>query len=201
MNYAEDLLCAWPAPVSFNPSLVDSNFLGYVVCEIPGNAKPGDSYSLQFSFCDGAPDLETQYDLESFQARIWVASAPKDAPSNISDEWKIQFFSDVNAANAADSADPDGDGATNLQEYLAGTNPAQKQSYLHLTSTVLTSKTGGVKLEWLSAPDKNYVVESSDTLNGSWSPIATASGTGDSQQITITNNNAQLRFYRLRLQP
>jgi hypothetical protein len=188
--------------VSFSPSLVGSNFLGYVQFDIPGMAKHGDSYTLQFTYCDGAPDLETQYDLESFQAKIWLGAAPQTPNPVISDEWKIQFFGSANAVNAADDADPDGDGAANWQEYLAGTNPTQRQSHLHLMSSLLERKSdSAVKLEWLSAPDKNYVIESCAAIDGAWSPIATLSGDGNAQQFTVTNKVGKLQFYRLRLQP
>ena len=39
-------------------------------------------------------------------------------------EWRMLYFQTTeNAGNAADSADPDLDGKTNAEEYLAGTNP------------------------------------------------------------------------------
>ncbi len=38
--------------------------------------------------------------------------------------WRVQYFgTSSNTGNAADGADPDGDGVTNLDEYTAGTNP------------------------------------------------------------------------------
>ncbi len=202
VTYLNDVLCAWPIPSGITPLLAGSNFLGYVQCPIPPNALQGQSYALQFSYCDGAPDMLTQYDLESFQALVWVASTPRTQPSLTSDEWKIHFFGSTDAVQAADAADPDGDGVPNWQEYLAGTDPTNRQSVLQLTTSVASNSKGinGVNLGWLSAPGKSYVVEACPTLNGTWSPVTTLSGDGNPQLITVTNKAGQHQFYRLRLQ-
>jgi hypothetical protein len=41
----------------------------------------------------------------------------------IPDSWRMKYFGSVNSPDALAAADPDGDGATNFQEYLDGTNP------------------------------------------------------------------------------
>lgn len=38
-------------------------------------------------------------------------------------EWRVQYFGSVECAECADSADPDADGATNVEEFTAKTNP------------------------------------------------------------------------------
>jgi hypothetical protein len=56
-------------------------------------------------------------------------------------------------------------------------------------------------LGWLTAPGKNYVLESSTSLGGpNWTPVNTNSGDGNQVQLTISNAPGSARFYRVRLQ-
>jgi len=61
----------------------------------------------------------------------WVVAAPTPGQSNttnppdtngdgLPDAWQIQFFGSISSPSAAPGADPDGDGFSNLQEYLLG---------------------------------------------------------------------------------
>ena len=50
------------------------------------------------------------------------------------DTWQIQYFGSISSPQASPGADPDGDGFSNLQEYLAGTDPTDAHSYLRLDS-------------------------------------------------------------------
>jgi hypothetical protein len=77
---------------------------------------------------DGSPDLRTQYDFESFPAKVWVGTAAHTPAEVISDEWKQHFFGSLDNALSAPDADPDGDGVSNLQEYKAGKQPTARRS-------------------------------------------------------------------------
>lgn len=72
----------------------------------------------------------------------------------ISDVWRTTFPS----AGAA-TADPDGDGVTNLAESRAGTNPALASS--RLAGTPVTDTTGNLVLRWPGLRGKHYQIESS----------------------------------------
>ena len=63
------------------------------------------------------------------------ASAPVSATTYTAvQNWRFTYFSTIsNSGNAADSADPDGDGMTNAQEFAAGTNPTSAASVLKIT--------------------------------------------------------------------
>ena len=57
-----------------------------------------------------------------------MVSNPDTDFDGLADAWEIQYFgSDLNAQNG--SGDPDGDGATNAQEYAAGSNPTSNTSW------------------------------------------------------------------------
>ncbi|OYV05138.1 MAG: hypothetical protein CFE26_13165, partial [Verrucomicrobiales bacterium VVV1] len=126
--------------------------------------------------------------------------------------WKIERF----AAQASDpsvageSADPDGDGETNLLEFATGQLPTASSrasaaiaigsgSGAHLTFTYPRSKAG-------LADGLGFVVEWSDTLvSGSWShtgiteTISGDDGTVQSVSASIPTGGSAKRFVRLRV--
>lgn len=87
------------------------------------------------------------------------------------------------------SMDSDGDGVSNLAEYLAGTDPANPFDYLKLNITqALAGQSGLVssnipQLYWFSVPGKTYRVEVGSIGAGAvqWAPLPFASSpNGDS---------------------
>ncbi|PYI86454.1 MAG: hypothetical protein DME26_09005, partial [Verrucomicrobia bacterium] len=61
------------------------------------------------------------------------------------DNWRTTYFTAAELANPAVSgpdADPDGDGFTNYQEYLSGTDPRDPQSYLKIEPPQLAGGAG-----------------------------------------------------------
>jgi sugar lactone lactonase YvrE len=204
---ANEILLGWSivSGSGFSPALQGaSNLVGYIGVSVPLSARPGDSYSLRMLSVDGAPNLTTQYNLESVPVQLWVRSAAGRPASQVSDEWKQHFFGSAAAPEADDANDHDGDGMSNLQEYLAGTDPTDGKSCLRFLKTGWTeAPVRGVVLNWLSAPGKTYAIERSDHLPaGTWSPVASGLvGDGYPASCVDTNTPGTSRFYRLRLQP
>jgi len=199
---SNDIVCAW-ALGAFATALQNSNYLGVIAFQVPSAAQAGQSYALHFLGVDGSPNINTLYQLESFPGSVWVNSAALQPASLTSDEWKLAFFGSLTNALAADDADADGDGMANWQEYLAGTNPTNALSCLQFSSPALnTAAPRGVAMNWLTAPGKTYILESSAALRGSkWTAINTNLGDGNNYQFLQTNCSSQAGFYQLRLQP
>jgi hypothetical protein len=100
--------------------------------------------------------------------------------------------------SAAD-ADPDGDGANNWQEYVAGTNPLDATSVLKFLPAI--SSGSAFTLQWPSVVNKNYSVQSCSSAGGAWSTIASnLIGNSQVMQWTDTNASADARFYRAQVQ-
>jgi Tol biopolymer transport system component len=96
--------------------------------------------------------------------------------------------------------DADGDGMTNLQEYLAGTDPLNPGSSLRLAITGRNSSDGAATLNWQVSPGKQYNVTFKNNLGDSnWQQ---ASGNvyviGTEGYFRITPNQSS-RYYRLAL--
>ena len=195
-----DLICAWSLNQPFTPALVGSNLLGFISFQVPSSAQAGQSYTLRFAGEDGSPDYETLYQLESVPGTAWVNSPALTAPQISSDEWRIYFFGSTTSASAQDNGDPDGDGAPNWQEYLAGTNPTNALSRLQFVNPALVSGTQNINLSWPTAPGRMYLLESSPALGGNnWTPVNTNLGDGNAFQISLTNHTGSARFYRIQL--
>jgi hypothetical protein len=177
--------------------------LGYVRVTVPATAHSGQSYTLRFANADGSPDLQTQYDFETKSASLWVLSPALHPAAGTSDEWKAHFFASSTSDLAADNADPDHDGVPNWSEYLAGTDPTDAKSFLHLQGVRKDSTSTAIAFNWLSAPGKTYRVETSPSLsNGPWTVLANdLIGDGKIQQWIQTNPTASSQFYRIALQP
>ncbi|HEY3860799.1 MAG TPA: chitobiase/beta-hexosaminidase C-terminal domain-containing protein [Verrucomicrobiae bacterium] len=197
-----DKIQAWSFG-SFATPLASSNLLGTISFQVPNGAAPGACYALHFSGVDGAPDFTVDYQMDSHPGFVWVMSAAQQPASITSDEWKMAFFGSLTSSQAADNSDADGDGALNWQEYLAGTNPTNSRSYLQFNSANLYNNgVRGIAINWLTAPGKTYVLQSSPALmNPQWTPMNTNTGDGNQFQCIVTNVSGTARFYEIRLQP
>jgi hypothetical protein len=118
-------------------------------------------------------------------------------------QWQIAYFGATNSPAAAPSADPDGDGMSNTNEFLAGTSPTNRASVLRITSVILSDN--DVWVTWLTAGGKTNVVQSAISLNGTYSDISPTlriAGGGDTTTSYLDPGavtNASARFYRIRL--
>ncbi len=116
------------------------------------------------------------------------------------DEWEALHGLDQNSA--ADSAlDLDGDGQSNLDEYLANTNPANSASSFQVVRIEeIVGSPGMVQLSWSSVPGMTYQVEASDSMQpGSWSDVTSGPLVANSSvtQLNVAMINDR-RFYRAR---
>lgn len=118
----------------------------------------------------------------------------------IPDWWTLLYFGHA-TGSAADKTraqdDYDGDGMSNLAEYLAGTDPTDPRSDLKINS--ITPVSSGITLHFTVVAGHSYTLQYSASLSGPWQRLAdvqTASATG-SQAATDTTAGQRTRFYRL----
>lgn len=117
------------------------------------------------------------------------------------DWWEIwRGFSRSNAADAA--LDADGDGLSNLEEYLSGTDPNDPASVLRITTTQPSGT--NVFTFFTTVTGKIYCLECTDDLLApSWkTAVSNMSGTGTVFQVSDPDGaSATQRFYRIKLGP
>ena len=112
--------------------------------------------------------------------------------NGIPDVWESTYFGSPTGADR--DADPDGDGLSNRAEYLAGTDPTNKLSYLRIDPGP-----GAATVSVAAVPNRTYTVQFTDDLNsGLWSRLADIVARANHRVETIpdpawTTN----RFYRV----
>ncbi|HUJ70996.1 MAG TPA: Amuc_1099 family pilus-like system protein [Verrucomicrobiae bacterium] len=121
--------------------------------------------------------------------------------------WKQQYGLDPLDPNVANE-DPDGDGMSNLQEYLAGTDPTNSASSFRITS--ILQEGNSLRVTWMSGIGRTNALQATAgaadggyITNGFADVFAVTNTTG-----SVTNyldggaiTNLPSRFYRVRLVP
>lgn len=125
--------------------------------------------------------------------------AGTDSNSNgLPDAWELTYFGTLGVNPNADS---DGDGMSNLQEYLAGTNPTDALSNLRIISISTLSFGSTANLTWTSVSNRSYYVQEKLNLTSpSWLDSglgAIPPDFGTTTTRTIVDTNAPNRFYRV----
>ena len=82
---------------------------------------------------------------------------PDGDGDGLPDDWEIQHFGN-NYAKPND--DPDGDGMSNLQEYLAGTDPNDPRS---VAKIAVEKNPNGIVVQWQSESGRYYRIMKSRT--------------------------------------
>ena len=117
------------------------------------------------------------------------------------DAWRMaRFGTYANTGNAADSADPDHDGQTNLAEYVAGTDPNNGADFPQILTTTKTATSFTATAAGKAG--RIYVLERQAMLDGgTWTQVATTGALVADGTVTLTDPAppATNGFYRLRV--
>jgi type VI secretion system Hcp family effector len=98
---------------------------------------------------------------------------------------------DLNDANG----DLDGDGLTNYQEFLAGTQPNNFNSVFRVTRANLAS--GQVRITWNSVAGKTYTISAANQINGPYTPVRNVPSTGTGETFSEFPPSLSHQFYRV----
>lgn len=110
--------------------------------------------------------------------------------------WSLQNF----GTTAVDpNGDPDGDGASNADEYLAGTNPNDGSDTLRITAAAFGADGTNCAFTWNSVANRYYYLQKEVTLSLSWadSGLGLINSGGTSSSASFSDTNAPTRFFRV----
>jgi Tol biopolymer transport system component len=113
------------------------------------------------------------------------------------DDWEVAFFGSFSRDGAGDF---DVDGMSDLQEFLAGTDPTNLGSVLRVVTVSLASG-GSTGLYWGASPGKSYRVEYKDDLGAAtWKELSRVMATSTSASAVDASPDSSHRFYRVVLE-
>jgi hypothetical protein len=132
-----------------------------------------------------------------------TVTAISSVNDGIPDAWRAFYFGGngtITNSQSCATCDPDHDGMSNLQEFLAGTNPTNSASLLTLDANPSSSSNDVASFP--SAAGVVYrVLYRDDLVNGFWS-IAADQVVGTGTNIFIADpstSSTAKRFYRLQV--
>jgi hypothetical protein len=155
---------------------------------------------LAISYSSGNPDVASliQNALYFNSPGVAIITASQDGDENYE-----AAFSVHQTYTVFGNGDDDGDGQTNADELIAGTDPLNPSSRFQI-NTILTSG-NGFTLTWTAVPGRTYKVQAREDLSsGRWLDIATdlTNDTEDPKTLSYIDSviSPSRKFYRLVVQ-
>lgn len=140
-------------------------------------------------------------DLENSTGFLRIESLPAPVDSDadgIADAWEI--FHASNLTSLSSETDADLDGASDLAEYSAGSDPLDSGDHLSIR---VTFSTAGSTLEWPTKAGYIYFIDerSALALSANWSPASEKIiGSGSTATLVLPSPDKH-KFYRVRAYP
>jgi sugar lactone lactonase YvrE len=180
----------------------NTTLLGTLTVTLPAGVTASSAYAVHFDHFSASPNGIALFHSTVQDGLITVGERSGSSWNDgIPDWWRLQYFGTVSNLLSAANLDPDGDGASNWEEYVAGTNPMDPTSVLQLAPSAPAPN--NFIVQWPSVLGKTYLLQSSTSLfSTNWSVIASnLVGTGQMMQFQDSSTPATpARFYRAKVQ-
>ena len=137
-----------------NPKRFGGNYVLW-----PG-LRPGSEYAFRVAYVteDGRRSKLSAFGVN----KTWGRDYNEDG---LPDDWQSRYFGNKTNNWAGAMEDSDGDGATNQQEFAAGTDPSDSTDLLVLD---LSKMEEGQRLQWNAQPGAVYQLQQSNEISEEW---------------------------------
>jgi hypothetical protein len=176
------------------PALAGKVLLGNIRFRTPASLKG--HYNVNFRETGGAAIDDntgelTAYLFQSVHGEVWPWIAHPEGV-RVSDDWAAHFF-----GAASGSVDPqedaDGDGFSNVEEYLTGTDPNRSDWQVRVQNEHVTFR-------WVGRTGRQYTVEKTDNFK-SWNAVTgKIEGQDGFLEYNDLTTSGRAQFYRLNVQ-
>ncbi len=178
---------SWPAP----EGLEVANYEVYLDGAESPTVVGGNSHAIQGLSTDSSHSVAIAYVLadgsRSGVSEVAVGStwSRDENFDGLPDEYQSEYWGPNSINWPGSNEDGDGDGATNLEELLAGTDPTDASSLLE---TQIVSSGPGIRLEWNTQPGGFYQVQVSTDISNWFDASSPRLAVGDFDSIAIEND-------------
>ncbi|MEP4049178.1 MAG: immunoglobulin domain-containing protein [Luteolibacter sp.] len=159
---------------------------------------PG-TYNLQFKDVSGfqSPTLQAVSVTGGPLTTITFTYQEEVVASPLETWRQTNFQTTENTGDAADDADPDKDGRTNIEEYTAGTDPNAPNDFIKILEPTISGSTFTAMIAGKTG--RTYKLQRNPTLAGDWITVATQATLSSDQTVTLTDTSAPLdqAYYRI----
>jgi len=163
-------------------TLVQGNLLSV------GGFSPGSAHSFRLAY--RLQDGRRSPLSASVSGQTWGAD---DNFDGLPDDWQAAYWGGNAEGWPAPSSDTDGDGANDLQEFLAGTDPSDPASVLKVQ---ILADPYGIQIVWNTQPGLIYQIQSSSDAS-EWAGYGTARFAAGSSDSVVLDGGANVLFYRI----
>ena len=202
LSYVQGTVPTIRGPVSIQASNAPGQF--QLLLNIPGNVTatvllPTFGATNPVALVDGeivsgavSNNWLTVTNVGSGQHAIWLNTNAAPSPTALYNNWAAGWFG-TNVSNvsiAGMNADPDGDGVSNFNEFIAGTNPLDATDQFRIASSSYTSPGPVMTVTVVGNAGRHYTLQHTFALNpASWVNADTQTATADNQTVTLHDSS------------
>jgi hypothetical protein len=139
----------------------------------------------------------------SGQHAIWLNTNAAPSQATLYKNWAAGWFGTnvSNVSMAGMNADPDGDGVSNFNEFIAGTNPQDATDWFRIATSSYTSSGPAMAVTVVGNAARHYTLQHTFALNpASWITADTQTAGADNQTVTLHDSSlsgSQQAFLRV----
>ena len=193
-----ELLVSWPAVKGLDVNHYEVYFDGLTTPKLFADnhvvwsgLRPGSEYSFRVAYqlSDGR---HSELSALAF-SKTWGRDYNSDG---LPDDWQKEYFGKTVTNWPEASADSDADGATNVEEFTAGTDPSNRSDSLTVSLAKLER---GQRLEWNARPGALYQLQHTAALgSGSWANVGEPVLALDGRAGITLESVENMKFYRIK---